>query len=175
MVPGLPGGGGRSSPPPTAVAPAADASNYRVGPGDELRVTVYGEEDLSGQYTVDGTGVVSMPLLGQVQVGGLTLRELEVQLAQSLDANYLRAPRVSAEVLNYRPFYIIGEVMMGGEYPYQDGINVLNAVAIAGGFTFRARERGIRISRNGETFDVREPATELVVPGDVITVPERFF
>lgn len=164
---------------PAAAAAAQSAvtveSGYRLGPGDELRVIVYGEEGLSGEYAVDGSGVVSMPLLGQVQVGGLTLRELETQLTESLDANYLRNPSVTAEVLNFRPFYIIGEVMAGGEFPYKDGISVLNAVAIAGGYTFRARERGIKINRAGETIQVREPATTPVMPGDVITVPERFF
>jgi polysaccharide export outer membrane protein len=170
--------GDASAPPPDALrlqTSVDDKSAYRLGPGDELRINVYGEEDLSGEYAVDGSGTVSMPLLGEIQVAGLTLRELESQLTASLDADYLRNPSVSAEVLNYRPFYIIGEVMTGGEFPYQDGITVLNAVAIAGGFTFRARESGIEVSRGGETFVVRDPAQEPVLPGDVITVPERFF
>jgi polysaccharide export outer membrane protein len=157
-------------------APAPDAgSSYRVGPGDQLRITVYGEDDLSGEYTLDGAGAVSMPLLGQVSLDGLTAPEVESTLATSLEDRYLLNPRVSVEVLNYRPFYIIGEVMTGGEFPYQDGISVLNAVAMAGGFTFRARTSGMMIRRGAEQIEVRDPAVEPVQPGDVIVVRERFF
>lgn len=156
-------------------APGAASETYRVGPGDQLRITVYGEDDLSGEYTLDGTGAVSMPLLGQVSLDGLTVPELETTLQTSLEDRYLLNPRVSVEVLNYRPFYIIGEVVTGGEFPYQDGISVLNAVAMAGGFTFRARTNGMTIRRGPEAIEVRDPAVEAVQPGDVIVVKERFF
>jgi polysaccharide export outer membrane protein len=158
-----------------ANAAAATEEAYRLGPGDQLKVVVYGDNQITGQYAVDGAGAVSMPLLGEVHVGGLTLRQVEAKLAKSLDAKYLRDPSVTAEVINFRPFYIMGEVMKGGEFPYKDGMSVMNAIAVAGGFTFRAREHGIKIKRAGQTINVHDPAQQTVLPGDVITVPQRFF
>lgn len=172
------GGGGPPPLPASSIAgPSLGSveSTYRVGAGDQIRVTVYGEDDLSGEYTLDGAGAVSMPLLGQVQLAGLTSPEVEQKLATSLNASYLLNPRVNVEVLNYRPFYIIGEVMAAGEFPYQDGISVLNAVAMAGGYSYRARTSRMTIQRGGQTFEIDNPAVEPVQPGDVITIAERLF
>ena len=94
---------------------------YRLGSGDQVRVIVFGEEDLSGEFVVDGAGMVSLPLVGEVPAGGKTLQEFRTEIETLLSDGYLTDPRVSAEVLNYRPFYILGEVEESGEYPYTDG------------------------------------------------------
>ena len=117
-----------------------------------------------------------MPLIGEVSSQGLTLRQLEAAIIDKLKPNYLKNPRVSAEVINYRPFYIIGEVKNPGTYPYVSGMRVVNAIAIAGGFTYRARKKEMLITRargNGKPERVR-PGTH-VLPGDVVAVPERYF
>jgi len=150
---------------------------YRLGSGDKLRVIVFGEEDLSGEFQVDSEGQVSMPLIGQVPAGGSTLREFESAVTERLMQGYLNDPKVSVEVLNYRPFYIFGEVNEGGEYPYQAGMSVLNAVAVAGGFTYRADTRRAYITREENNVEVEYPLSQdtLVLPGDVIRIGERFF
>jgi len=148
---------------------------YRLGSGDRLRVTVFGENDLSGEFQVDGAGSVAMPLIGEVRARGLTVRELEKAVTVALQDGYLKRPQVSIEVLNYRPFYILGEVQRPGSYPYVDGMTVLNAVALAGGYTYRARTTrlGIRRANDAEEREVGDDA--VVLPGDVIRIPERFF
>jgi len=124
---------------------------------------------------VDDTGAVSIPLVGEVSAGGQTLRSFEAAVRARLSEGYLKDPRVSVQVLNYRPFYIIGEVEKGGEYPFVSGMHVLNAVAVAGGFTYRANTSKVFITRGGEEF-LFEVTPELrLQPGDVIRVPERFF
>ena len=150
---------------------------YRLGSGDELRVNVFGEEALSGEFVVDGAGAVSLPLIGEVQAAGLTLREFRTQVETQLSEGYLNDPRVSAEVMNYRPFYILGEVEESGEYPYTDGLTVMNAVATAGGFTYRANTRVVYIKRAGEANEIAVPltATTPVSPGDTIRIAERYF
>ena len=156
--------------------PSASDLEYRLGSGDKLRVIVYGEQDLSGEFDVTGTGKVSLPLIGQVQATGLTLEEFEAEIGGKLQEGYLTNPKVSVEVLNYRPFYIIGEVNKSGEYPYTNGMNVLNAVAVAGGFTYRADDQRIFISRGGQE-EAPYPVSQAtrVLPGDIVRVPERFF
>jgi len=150
---------------------------YRLGTGDQVRVIVFGENDLSGEFFVDGAGYVSVPLIGEVQASGKTLVEFRAELESLLADGYLIDPRVSAEVLNYRPFYILGEVENSGEYPYTDGLTVVNAVARAGGFTYRANERRVMIQRAGTTEEVQMELTPTlqVLPGDTIRVLERFF
>lgn len=149
---------------------------YVLGAGDKLRVIVYGEDDLSGQFDVTGAGKVSLPLIGQVQAAGLTLEQFEKEVADKLSQGYLTSPKVSAEVLNYRPFYIMGEVEKPGQYPYTSDMTVLNAVAVAGGYTYRANEDSVYITR-GAGSEVEYPASQQVkvLPGDVVRVPERFF
>jgi polysaccharide export outer membrane protein len=153
------------------------ANYYRLGSKDRVRLIVFGEEDLSGEFEVDGSGVIAMPLVGQVAAAGKTLRELEEAVAAKLREGYLNDPRVSAEVLNYRPFYIFGEVVNGGEYSFTDGMSLLNAVAVAGGYTYRADQRRVFITRadgSGER-EYTTGAPVPVLPGDIIKIPERFF
>lgn len=150
---------------------------YRLGSGDKVRVTVFGEASLSGEYQVSGTGAIALPLIGQVQAVGLTTAEFQDLVAQKLSAGYINEPRVSAEVLNYRPFYILGEVRSPGEYPYTNGLTVLNAVATAGGFTYRADSSRVFIKRGDETVEtaVALTTTTPVSPGDTIRIGERYF
>lgn len=150
---------------------------YRLGAADQLRITVFGEPELSGEYVLDGTGTVSLPLIGEVTALDLTVREFQ-RLAESRFADgYLRDPRINAEVMNYRPFYILGEVRQPGEYPYSNGLTVMNAVATAGGFTYRANETYIHIRGADDQQESRvklDPTTK-VLPGDTIRIDERFF
>ncbi|MCE9649105.1 MAG: polysaccharide export protein [Parvibaculum sp.] len=161
----------------SSVALPADANlDYRLGSGDKLRVIVYGEQDLSGEFDVTGTGRVSLPLIGQVQAAGKTLDEFSQEVATELQKGYLTSPKVSVEVLNYRPFYIIGEVDKPGQYPYTNGMTVLNAVAVASGFTYRANQDRVFITRDGAK-ETEYPASQSVhvLPGDIVRIPERFF
>jgi polysaccharide export outer membrane protein len=156
---------------------AFDAEGYQLGAGDEVRITVFGEANLTGTYKVDGRGQVSMPLVGQVTARGLTTDEVSEAVAEALRAGYLRDPRVSAEVAAYRPYYILGEVGRPGTYPYQNGLTVMNAVATAQGFTYRANERVVYIKRDGEAEERKYDLDSglPVQPGDTIRVVERFF
>lgn len=165
--------------PMQASAGDADTSStldYKLGSGDKLRVNVFGEEDLSGEFDVTGTGNVSLPLIGQVQASGLTLDQFSEEVSKKLRDGYLTNPKLSVEVLNYRPFYIIGEVTTPGQYPYTNGMTVLNAVAVAGGFTYRANEDKVLITR-GDAKEVEHKLTQAVkvLPGDIVKIPERFF
>lgn len=157
--------------------PGSSGTDYRLGPGDRIKVTVFGHEDLSGEFQVSGTGEISMPLIDEVNAQDLTVGELEDRIVDALQPDYLIKPRVSVGILNYRPFYIIGEVTTPGSYPYVNGMTVLNAVAVAGGFNYRARKGRISIRRgDGETSQEFEAGMDTQVePGDVISVPERFF
>jgi polysaccharide export outer membrane protein len=162
------------------VAVKADAqptTTYRLGSGDKVRITVFGETDLSGTFDVATDGTLALPLIGTVKVGGHTLREVETAVEARLRDGYLKDPRVSAEVANYRPFFIIGEVKSPGSYPYVNHMTVLNAVALGGGFTYRAREGKAYITRASDPERKEQPVTPetVVMPGDVIRVPERFF
>ena len=167
--------------PASAAAPAAKATlehpEYTLGSGDVVKMTVFGQDDLSGEFTVDGQGMVSLPLIGNVKVGGLTVRQAEKKVVGELKPDYLKNPRVSIEVLNYRPFYIIGEVKKPGSYPYVSGMTVINAVALGGGFTYRARENDLLIIRATDPQRRKQRASQdtVVLPGDVIEVPERYF
>ncbi|MDH3510615.1 MAG: polysaccharide export protein [Gammaproteobacteria bacterium] len=160
-----------------ALAEANERADYRLAPGDTVRVIVYGHEDLSGEFEVDGAGRISLPLIRDVDAEGRSLQELEEIITAKLSPDYLKEPRVSTEVLNYRPFYIIGEVSEPGSYPYVNGMTIINAVAVAGGFTYRARKSRIRIVRESDAGTVELEASNdtAVMPGDVIEVPERFF
>jgi polysaccharide export outer membrane protein len=160
-------------------APAAATSNfdYRLGAGDKLRIIVFGEESLTGEFFVSGSGKVSFPLIGEVEAVGKSIPELQQAIEAKLADGYLKQPKVSAEVLNYRPFYILGEVMKPGEYPYTNGLTVLNAVATASGFTYRADKHKVFIRRASTTGEISEPLTPTtaVEPGDTIRIGERIF
>lgn len=160
-----------------AMAEPAAALGYRLGTNDKIRVTVFGEPDLSGDFMISGTGALALPLVGAVNVGGMTIQEVEQALATRLKQGILNNPKISVEVLNYRPFYILGEINNPGSYQYVDGMRVLNAIAVGGGFTYRADKGDIKIRReeNGKTVEVKVKQETLVMPGDVVEVGERFF
>jgi polysaccharide export outer membrane protein len=149
---------------------------YRLGPNDKIRVIVFRHEDLSGEFSLDGTGSFSMPLIGEVRANGMTARELEQHLEARFADGYLVEPRVSVEILTYRPFYILGEVNRPGAYEYENGMTVLNAVARAGGFSYRAKQDIFLLQRGGANAKpVPVTGNTRIAPGDVITVQERFF
>lgn len=167
-----------SGPVERAAAIASVDAGYHLGSGDRVRVTVYGQPEMTGEYAIDGSGMLSFPLIGQVHAGGLSAGGLEQALIDRLQPDYLKNPSVSVEVLTYRPFYIVGEVRTPGGYPYVSGMTVLNAVALAGGFTYRAREDDfylMRANSGGQKKRLEAEADTPVLPGDVITVRERYF
>ena len=161
----------------TAGEEAVERADYRLAAGDKLRVTVYGHEDLSGEFDVDAAGNISLPLIGDVAAVGSTVNELEAAITAELKPDYLKNPRVSAELLNYRPFYIFGEVKSPGSYEYTNGMTIISAVAVAGGFTYRARKNRIRIVRGSgeDQLELEANNDTPILPGDIIEVPERFF
>lgn len=161
---------------PTFSAEELDTT-YRLGSGDKVRVTVFGQADMSGEFSVTGSGEISLPFVGKLKAGGLTVTELESSIVNVLQPDYLKNPRVSVEVLNFRPFDIIGEVSRPGSYPYRSGMTVLNAVAMAGGFTYRAKQEEFFIKRATNATNIKEDAGPgtIVLPGDLIEVRERFF
>src|SRR5579872_1393171 len=126
----------------------AQGDDYRLGNGDKVRITVFNQRDLTDVYQVDGLGRIAFPLVGQIDVGGLTPKQLEQKLARVLSPDYVKNPHVSVVVLSFRPFYIIGEVTKPGSYPYVSGMSMINAVALAGGFTYQADE---------DSFDLMRP------------------
>lgn len=162
---------------PPAATEAGPAAEYTLGTGDRLRLTVFNEPTLSGEFEVDASGVISIPLIGNIKALGETPRQLEQAISTKLASGYMRDPRVNVEVLKYRPFYIIGEVAKPGEYPYRNGMNLMSAVAVASGFTYRANDTTVYIRRAGATQEYSYPATTttMVYPGDIVRVPERLF
>lgn len=152
-------------------------TGYRVGAGDRLTIRVAGEPDLTADYLVDGAGNISMPYVQSLTVAGLTTPRIEALITSRLRAGYLRDPQVSAQVTTLRPFYILGEVSLAGSFPYQPGITVQNAIAIAGGYGARADQRLVLVTRktsNG-TNTYKVPVTTQIYPGDIIYIRERWF
>jgi len=162
--------------PPTAVA-TGEMDSYRLGTGDEIKVTVFGEPDFSGPFVVDGQGAISMSFIGQVGVKDLTLKEVQEAIETKLKDCCLREPRVTAQMTKGRPYYILGEVNKAGEYPFTSGLTVMNAIAAAGDFTYRADKKKIMITSaaTGVEQEVVLTPTTPVKPGDRIRVRERFF
>lgn len=167
--------GTRDAGSPTTQAQIATA--YTLGSSDRLRVTVFGHPDLSGEFEVDGSGSISLPLVGQIRAQGLSTPALEASIAERLSDGYVLDPRVSAEVINYRPYYILGEVGRPGEYPFTSGLTVQNAVAASGGFTYRANKRIVFIKSIDEDREIAYDLTPTTVvkPGDTIRIGERIF
>lgn len=164
---------------PPLASDAHEAPVYRLAAGDRVKITVFGEESLSRDYTITSAGDLSFPLLGDVPAAGKTSGELRDVIVSSLSQGYLKDPRVNIEVVNHRPFYILGEVQRSGEYPYSDDLTVFQAVALAGGFTYRAEKRRVFIRRVGSeremTYDLTTGRPVYVSPGDTIRVGERYF
>lgn len=162
----------------TAPGSIADAPYiYRLGPDDRVRITVYGEPTLSGEYAVNTEGRIAFPLVGMFQAGGLTVSELSTKLTAALDAGYYKNPHLVVDMVAYRPVYVLGEVNKAGQYPFQSGMTVLGAVATAGGFTYRANQKTVMIRHSGDAAEERAPLTaDLIVhPGDTVRVRERYF
>lgn len=150
---------------------------YRLGPGDRLKVTVFDHPKESGTFEVDSLGNVAHPLIGRIAARGRTVPEFQDFLRKTLDEKFIVNPRVSVEVLTYRPFYIYGEVNRGGSYPYVVGLTVRRAIAIAGGFTRRAREVPVLLVRDVAkgVAKLDRRLDETVLPGDIIEVKRRLF
>ena len=171
---------GRALPPYGANATAAAyefGAGYRVGAGDRLAIRVVGQPDLTGDYIVSGAGEISFPLIGTVKVAGITSPQIRGLITARLKNGYLRAPAVSVQVTNLRPFFILGEVNRAGSFPYQNGMTIQNAVAIAGGYSPRANQGAVMLTRKsaGGTRTYKAPVTTQIYPGDIIFVRERWF
>ena len=162
---------------PRYMAATDSLENYRLSAGDKVRVTVFGEQSLSGEYAVASDGMVSIPLAGNVPADGESPKGLSDLIQTRLADGYLRDPKVSVEVVTYRPFFILGEVSAPGQYPYASGMTAMNAVALARGFTPRANRAVVRIRGEGTAAEVNYRLTpELIVrPGDTLLIGERFF
>ncbi|MBE1203513.1 polysaccharide biosynthesis/export family protein [Aminobacter carboxidus] len=150
---------------------------YRLGAGDRIRVTVFEQEGLTNTYSVDQSGYISFPLVGGVPARGSTAQEVEKALAAKLRQGYLRDPDVSVEIDRYRPIFVMGEVGAAGQYSYVPGLTVQKAVAMAGGYSARANQGNVDITRdiNGKVMTGRVLTTDPLLPGDTIYVRERLF
>ena len=150
---------------------------YRLDAGDRMRVTVFEQTDLSNTYVVDKAGYIAFPLVGAVAARGYTIKEIEAGIARKLAQGFLRDPDVSVEMDRYRPFFIMGEVGSAGQYTYVPGMTVQNAIAIAGGYSARAHQKNVDITRqiNGKVMTGRVPITDPILPGDTIYLRERLF
>ena len=150
---------------------------YRLGAGDRVRVTVFEQEGLTNTYSVDQAGYLSFPLVGAVPARGHTAQQLEGEIAQKLRQGYLRDPDVSVEIDRYRPIFVMGEVGAAGQYSYVPGLTVQKAVAIAGGYSPRANQGSVDITRdiNGKVMTGRVKTSDPLLPGDTVYVRERLF
>jgi polysaccharide export outer membrane protein len=165
-----------AAPPSYAYAPAAQPA-YTLDSGDKLRVVVFGQEGITGIYTVDAGGQVNLPLIGAVAARGSTTHALSQRIAERLKQGYVREPHVTVEIAAYRPFFILGEVTTPGQYPYVPNMTAEKAVAIAGGFAPRADKNEVELTRNadGQRYHGDVPLTYPLKPGDTIVVKERWF
>ncbi|HZP76072.1 MAG TPA: polysaccharide biosynthesis/export family protein [Pseudolabrys sp.] len=167
-----------SLPPETVLPSQTRGSAYLLGPSDRVRVKVYNEPDITGEYEVSRNGIVSIPLAGDIRAAGQTTRQLEQSIRARLAKGVITDPRVNVEVAIYAPFYIQGEVKRAGEYPYRPGLTVNDAVALAGGYSYRANEQKVFLQRAGArevTVVYPTDAPIAVLPGDNIRIPERYF
>ncbi len=163
---------------PAAVPRGADPIyRYHLGASDKVRIITFDENALTGEFVVSGSGTISLPLIGDIKAQGLTTSELQEEIQNALRQGYLKDPKVNVEVMNYRPFYILGEVTKPGEYPFVNGLTVLNAVATANGFTYRADTRRVFIKRANENaeHEVDLTTTTPIEPGDTIRIKEKYF
>ena len=151
---------------------------YQLGAGDHLRITVFGEEKLTGEYAVSDNGTIAFPLIGTIPAKGRTTDAVASAITSKLADGFVSNPKTSVEVINYRPFYILGEVSHPGVFPYAGGLTVEQAVATAGGFTYRANKRTLFITRAGQKGEHSvqlDGQTIFIMPGDTIRVGERYF
>ena len=150
------------------------ASSYSMASGDQLQIVVFRQPDLSGEFSLDGEGYLALPLVGEIAARDLTTRQLEDEIERRLKADdFLVSPQVGVQLATYRSFYVLGEVGTPGSFEYRNGMTVINAVALAGGYTARADQSSMAIGRGACRFDAQ--ADSYVNPGDIITSDERFF
>lgn len=170
--------------PSVTASPATTASvgqdvEYTLASGDKIRVIVFGEETLTGEYVITSGGNLSFPLVGNLKATDKTVEQLQSALATALSDGYINNPRVSIQVISFRPFYILGEVNRPGEYPVSTGLTLQQAVASAGGYTYRANTRRAFVKRAAETaeklVDLREQGPVIIRAGDTIRIAERHF
>src|SRR5580704_5925650 len=167
---------GGSSPGAGEAVSARDSN--KLGPNDRLRITVFGQPTLTGEYTLDGNGVLAFPLIGNVPADGSTTIQLQQAIAAKLEPDFLVNPNVSAEIVTRRPFYVIGEVQKPGNYPYVTDMTALNAVAMAGGFTRRAKKNDFYVKRvgpDGKVVRIVAKSETVLRAGDTLEVRERSF
>lgn len=153
----------------------AQQNSYRLGPGDRIDIRVFGEDDLTMSVLIGDSGVLNYPLLGEIRVAGQTVKELEINLTQRLLGDYLIDPNVTVSVDEYRPVYINGEVKKPGAYPFQPGLTLQKAIALAGGFTERASRRNIALAGSDGSENQSVGLNTLIQPGDVVTVDQSLF
>ena len=162
---------------PRTVEVADGPGDYVLGVGDILRINVFGQQDLTGEFKVDTKGDVSFPLINDVPAAGFTTSEMEKSIAEALDPEYIVDPQVSVEVLNYRAVYVLGEVQQPGRYEYAPSMTALQAIASAGGYTYRANESTAELTRHVKgalkTFVIDQ--NTMIKPGDTIVVKRRWF
>lgn len=162
----------------TPAAPPNSPGTYRLSPGDKMKVTVFNEADLTGEFQINERGNVAFPLVGEVQAENSTPDEFQQRLTTRLRGKYVKNPRVSVEVTSYRPVNVLGEVRNAGQYQYRPGLTIQDAVALAGGFTYRANTRTVYVRRadaSGEISVSTDGEKVPILPGDNIRVPERYF
>lgn len=155
-----------------------EATAHQLAPGDKLKVSVFNEPDLTGDFAIDENGNVAFPLVGELKAAGLGVDEFKARLIEKLQGGFVRNPRVNVDVLNYRPINVIGEVKNAGQYPYRPGMTAQDVSAIAGGYTYRANENKLYITRGSNKTQVTvelDKGNVQIFPGDSIRIPERYF
>jgi protein involved in polysaccharide export with SLBB domain len=168
----------RSGPRDGAMPAGNRDPDYRLGANDRVRIIVFGQPTLTNEYMLDGNGVLAFPLIGNIPAAGMTTAQLQQAIAAKLSPDYLVNPSVSAEVVTRRPFYVIGEVQKPGNYPYVTDLTALNAIAMAGGFTYRAKKNDFyikRLDKDGKMVRIEAKAGTVLRPLDTLEVRERYF
>lgn len=157
--------------------PEQSGREYILGSGDVIRISLYGDDSFTGEYKISENNRISLPLVGAYDTNGKTISVLEQDITDILANGYYRDPRISANVVTYRPFYILGEVNKPGAYPYHAGLTLQQAVSIAGGYTYRANERKFKLQRTDsqEVHKVRMDPGIRLGPGDTVEIMERYF
>ncbi|WP_125461548.1 MULTISPECIES: polysaccharide biosynthesis/export family protein [Rhodomicrobium] len=177
-VSGLAACGGTAETGDTTTTSALPGTAYALAPGDRLKINVFDEPNLTGEFQIDENGKIAFPLVGEIRAGGFGLDDFRLSLIEHLKGGYVRNPRVTIDILNYRPINIIGEVKNPGQFPYRPGISAQDIAAIAGGYTYRANESTIYIIRNSSKNPIPVKVDDghfPILPGDSIKIPERFF
>ena len=160
----------------TSIAHPSSTSGYKLGPSDLIKIHVFGEEELSLEVRLTDAGTFTYPFLGEVDSRGLTISNLKDRLTAGLKGDFLINPKVTVTILEYRSFFINGEVKKPGGYPFLPGLTVRKAIALAGGFTERAAKKNIRVIHDdASSSEEKLNLAAEVLPGDIITVADSFF